>query len=102
DNLELRPAGYRITLKGVEVGTGEALPGQFLAINPGMASGALPGPVTSDPAFGLPATWVDAGWREQAQSMGYTVVDAATVVATHLNHLLTSHAAEILGRGETQ
>ena len=102
DNLELRPAGYRITLKGVEVGTGEALPGQFLAINPGMASGALPGPATSDPAFGLPATWIDSGLREQAQGMGYTVVDAGTVVATHLNHLITSHAAELLGRGETQ
>jgi flagellar biosynthesis protein FlhA len=102
DNLELKPSSYRITLKGVEVGSGEALNGQFLAINPGMASGTLPGLVTSDPAFGLPATWIDAGLRDEAQSMGFTVVDAGTVVATHLNHLITTHAAELLGRAEVQ
>src|SRR5471030_2516624 len=102
DNLELKPSAYRITLKGVEVGSGEAFNGQFLAINPGMASGTLPGLVTSDPAFGLPATWIDAGLRDQAQNMGYTVVDAGTVVATHLNHLITSHASELLGRAEVQ
>src|SRR5471032_123889 len=102
DNLELKPSAYRITLKGVEVGAGEAFNGQFLAINPGMASGTLPGLVTSDPAFGLPATWIDAGLRDQAQNMGYTVVDAGTVVATHLNHLITSHASELLGRSEVQ
>lgn len=102
DNLELKPTAYRITLKGVEVGTGESHPGQFLAINPGMVSGTLPGPVTTDPAFGLPATWIDASLREHAQAMGYTVVDAGTVVATHLNHLITSHAAELLGRQELQ
>ncbi|WP_311196857.1 flagellar biosynthesis protein FlhA [Rugamonas apoptosis] len=102
DNLELKPSAYRITLKGVEVGTGEAFNGQFLAINPGMASGTLPGLVTTDPAFGLPATWIDAGLRDQAQSMGYTVVDAGTVVATHLNHLITTHASELLGRAEVQ
>jgi flagellar biosynthesis protein FlhA len=102
DNLELKPTAYRITLKGVEVGSGESLTGQFLAINPGMVSGPLPGAVTSDPAFGLPATWIDASLREQAQVMGYTVVDAGTVVATHLNHLITSHAAELLGRQELQ
>ncbi|HWU97344.1 MAG TPA: flagellar biosynthesis protein FlhA [Oxalicibacterium sp.] len=102
DNLELKPSAYRITLKGVEVGSGEALAGQFLAINPGMVSGTLPGPTTSDPAFGLPATWIDSTMREQAQGMGYTVVDAGTVVATHLNHLITTHAAELLGRQEVQ
>jgi flagellar biosynthesis protein FlhA len=102
DNLELKPSAYRITLKGVEVGTGEAFNGQFLAINPGMASGTLPGLVTSDPAFGLPATWIDANLRDQAQGMGYTVVDAGTVVATHLNHLITTHASELLGRAEVQ
>jgi flagellar biosynthesis protein FlhA len=102
DNLELKPSAYRITLKGVEVGSGEALNGQFLAINPGMASGNLPGLVTTDPAFGLPATWIDAGLRDEAQSMGYTVVDAGTVVATHLNHLITTHASELLGRSEVQ
>lgn len=102
DNLELRPNGYRIALKGVEVGTGEAHPGQFLAINPGRVAGVLPGPVTKDPAFGLPAVWIDASTREQAHALGYTVVDASTVVATHLNHVVLSHAAELLGRQETQ
>jgi flagellar biosynthesis protein FlhA len=102
DNLELKPTAYRITLKGVEVGSGEAHVGQFLAINPGMVNGTLPGVQTSDPAFGLPAIWVDAAMREQAQVMGYTVVDAGTVIATHLNHLITTHAAELLGRQEVQ
>ncbi|MGI4842046.1 MAG: flagellar biosynthesis protein FlhA [Janthinobacterium lividum] len=102
DNLELKPSAYRITLKGVEVGTGEAINGQFLAINPGMASGTLPGLVTTDPAFGLPATWIEASLRDEAQSLGYTVVDAGTVVATHLNHLITTHASELLGRMEVQ
>ena len=102
DNLELKPSAYRIAFKGVEVGAGEAHNGQFLAINPGMASGTLPGIVTSDPAFGLPAIWIDANLKEQAQTMGYTVVDAGTVVATHMNHLITTHAAELLGRQEVQ
>ncbi|NHZ99718.1 flagellar biosynthesis protein FlhA [Massilia sp. CCM 8734] len=102
DNLELKPSAYRITLKGVEVGSGESMNGQFLAINPGMASGSLAGLVTTDPAFGLPAVWIDAGLRDEAQSMGYTVVDAGTVVATHLNHLITTHASELLGRAEVQ
>ncbi|MGZ3182354.1 MAG: flagellar biosynthesis protein FlhA [Telluria sp.] len=102
DNLELKPSAYRITLKGVEVGSGEALNGQFLAINPGMANGSLPGLVTTDPAFGLPATWIEAGLRDEAQALGYTVVDAGTVIATHLNHLITTHAAELLGRVEVQ
>ena len=102
DNLELKPNGYRITLKGVEVGTGEGYPGQFLAINPGRVAGHLPGTQTKDPAFGLPAVWVDGSAREQAHALGYTVVDASTVVATHLNHVILSHAAELLGREETQ
>jgi len=102
DNLELKPSAYRITLKGVEVGTGEAVNGQFLAINPGMASGTLPGQQTTDPAFGLPAVWIDASMRDEAQNLGYTVVDAGTVVATHLNHLITTHASELLGRMEVQ
>ncbi|WP_413460006.1 flagellar biosynthesis protein FlhA [Herbaspirillum huttiense] len=102
DNLELKPSAYRITLKGVEVGNGEAHAGQYLAINPGMVTGPLPGMMTSDPAFGLPAVWIDSSLREQASTMGYTVVDAGTVVATHLNHLITTHAAELLGRQEVQ
>ena len=102
DNLELKPNAYRILLKGVEVGQGEAYVGQFLAINPGRVAGTLNGATTKDPAFGLPATWIDASQREQAQAYGYTVVDASTVVATHLNHLILTHAAELLGRQEVQ
>ena len=102
DNLELKPNAYRILLKGVEIGQGEAFPGNLLAINPGRVVGTLPGTVTKDPAFGLPAIWIDMSLRDQAQAFGYTVVDASTVTATHLNHLLLSHAAELLGRQETQ
>ena len=102
DNLELKPNAYRILLKGVEIGQGEAFPGNLLAINPGRVAGQLPGTVTKDPAFGLPAVWIDMGLREQAQAFGYTVVDASTVAATHLNHLILSHAAELLGRQEAQ
>ena len=102
DNLELKPNAYRILLKGVEVGQGEAYAGQLMAINPGRVAGTLNGAVTKDPAFGLPAVWIDAGQREQAQAYGYTVVDASTVVATHLNHLILTHAGELLGRQEVQ
>jgi flagellar biosynthesis protein FlhA len=102
DNLELRPNAYRLVLKGVEVGQGEAYVGQYLAINPGRVLGELSGTQTRDPTFGLPAVWVDAELREQAQSFGYTVVDASTVVATHLSNIIQSHAAELLGRDETQ
>ncbi len=102
DNLDLRPNAYRITLKGVEIGSGEAYPQQFLAINPGSVTGDLIGTATKDPAFGLPATWIDAGLREQAQIMGYTVVDPGTVVATHLSNLLSTRSAELLGRQEVQ
>jgi flagellar biosynthesis protein FlhA len=102
DNLDLRPNAYRITLNGAEIGTGEAFPNMFLAINPGNASGTLPGAPTTDPAFGLPAVWVDSATREQAQTMGYTVVDTSTVIATHLSHLIHTHAAELLGRQELQ
>ncbi len=102
DNLELKPNAYRILLKGVEVGAAEAYAGQFLAINPGRVAGTLSGTPTKDPAFGLPAVWIDIMQRDQAQAYGYTVVDASTVVATHLNHLILTHAAELLGRQEVQ
>jgi flagellar biosynthesis protein FlhA len=102
DNLELRPNAYRITLKGVEVGSGEVFPGMYLAINPGRVLGQLPGAQTRDPAFGLPAVWVEATARENAQALGYTVVDASTVIATHLSSVIQAHAAELLGREETQ
>ena len=102
DNLELKPTHYRITLKGVEVAQGESNFGQYLAINPGMVTGNLIGNSTKDPAFGLPAVWIDNETRDEAQSMGYTVVDASTVIATHLNHVISMHAAVLLGRQEVQ
>ncbi|WP_350304316.1 flagellar biosynthesis protein FlhA [Photorhabdus viridis] len=102
DNLELAPSGYRILMKGVEIGRGEAHPGRWLAINPGGAVGELQGDITKDPAFGLSAVWIDDSLREQAQVQGYTVVAASTVVATHMNHLLTQYANELFGRQEAQ
>ncbi len=107
DNLlELKPSMYRVTLRGAVVGEGEAMPGQLLAINPGGVSASaqqqLPGAKTTDPAFGLPAVWIDERHKEMAQMAGFTVVDCATVVATHLSHLMQVHAAKLLGRVETQ
>ncbi|MCL4470933.1 MAG: flagellar biosynthesis protein FlhA [Sulfuricella sp.] len=102
DNLELKPNGYRLTLKGVEMGHGEAYVGMYLAINPGRVMGTLAGTPTRDPAFGLPAVWIEAELREQAQTFGYTVVDASTVIATHLSNIIQSHSAELLGREEVQ
>jgi flagellar biosynthesis protein FlhA len=103
DNLvELKPGAYRVTLRGAVVGEGEAFPGQFLAINPGGATQQLPGAKTTDPAFGLPAVWIDERHKEMAQMAGFTVVDCATVVATHLSHLMQVNAARLLGRVETQ
>jgi flagellar biosynthesis protein FlhA len=103
DNLgELKPSMYRVTLRGAVVGEAEAMPGQFLAINPGAATQQLPGAKTTDPAFGLPAVWIDERHKEMAQMAGFTVVDCATVVATHLSHLMQVNAAKLLGRVETQ
>ena len=103
DNLgELKPGMYRVTLRGAVVGEAEANPGQFLAINPGGATQQLPGIKTTDPAFGLPAVWVEERHKEMAQMAGFTVVDCATVVATHLSHLMQVNAARLLGRVETQ
>jgi flagellar biosynthesis protein FlhA len=103
DNLvDLKPGMYRVTLRGAVVGEGEAFPGMFLAINPGGATQQLPGAKTTDPAFGLPAVWIEERHREMAQMAGFTVVDCATVVATHLSHLMQVNAARLLGRVETQ
>ncbi|MBV5296725.1 MAG: flagellar biosynthesis protein FlhA [Rhodoferax sp.] len=102
DNLELKPSGYRITLRGVIVGEGEAFPGMFLAINPGGISTPLIGTATTDPAFGLPAHWIDSQQKEAAQMAGFTVVDSETVMATHLSHLMQVQAARLLSRTETQ
>jgi flagellar biosynthesis protein FlhA len=102
DNLELRPSQYRVTLRGAVIGEAEAYPGMWLAINPGHATQKLIGTPTTDPAFGLPAVWIEERQRDMAQMAGFTVVDCATVVATHLSHLLQVHAARLLGRVETQ
>jgi flagellar biosynthesis protein FlhA len=102
DNLELKPNDYVILLSGVEIGRGIAMPGQWLAIDPGGVTLKLKGTPTTDPAFGLPAVWVETALRDQAQIAGYTVVDASTVVATHLNHLMHRHGSQLLGRQEVQ
>lgn len=102
DNLSLPASCYRIMMKGVEIGRGDVWPGRWLAINPGGASGELPGELTRDPAFGLQAKWIDGALREQAQTLGYTVVEASTVVATHLNHLISQYASELFGREEAR
>ena len=102
DNLELKPSAYRLTLRGVMVGEGEAFPGMYLAINPGGITTPLIGTPTTDPAFGLPAHWIDERQKEAAQMAGFTVVDSETVMATHLSHLMQMHAAKLLSRNEVQ
>jgi len=103
DNLELSPTAYRITLKGVAIAEGECRVGMFLAIDPGRATGTITGSIaTRDPAFGLPAQWIPATERERAMAQGFTVVDAGTVVATHLSTVVNAQAAGLLGRSEVQ
>ena len=102
DNLQLRPNAYTILIKGVEVVRGEVMMGHVLAIDPGTAEKGLEGIATKEPCFGLPALWVPDSKREQAQLMGYTVVDLASVITTHLTELIRGHAHELLGRQETQ
>ena len=102
DNLELPPNGYRITLMGVSVGESDIQPDKDMAINPGQVYGTLTGAETTDPAFGLPAVWIESAGRDQAQTLGYTVVDSNTVIATHLSQLLQTHANELLGHEEVQ
>jgi flagellar biosynthesis protein FlhA len=102
DNLELAPNAYRITLKGVPIAEGECRAGMLLAIDPGRATGTVQGIATRDPAFGLPALWIDANHREAAQAHGYTVVDPGSVIATHLSTVVNTQAASLLGRAEVQ
>ena len=102
DNLELAPNAYRITLKGVAIAEGESRTGMLLAIDPGRATGTLRGIATRDPAFGLPAHWIEVAERDAAQAQGYTVVDPGTVVATHLSTVVNAQAASLLGRAEVQ
>ena len=100
DNLELTPNAYRITLNGVAVAEAEINPDMEMAINPGQVFGQLDGEPTRDPAFGLDAVWIPEARRDQAQSLGYTVVDASTVVATHLNQILVQSAHELLSHDD--
>jgi len=102
DNLDLKPNDYRITLMGVPVGEGEIYAEKELAINPGQVFGQLNGINTTDPTFGLEAVWIDPNMRDEAQTLGYTVVDGSTVIATHMSHILHSHAQELLGYEEVQ
>ena len=102
DNLDLSPNAYRINLAGVPVGEGVIYPERELAINPGKVFGQLNGIATRDPAFGMEAVWIEPAMRDQAQTLGYTVVDASTVIATHLSHVIQTHAHELLGHEEVQ
>jgi len=102
DNLDLLPNAYRLTLMGVNVAEAEIYPDREMAINSGQVFGTLKGIAAKDPAFGLEAMWIEPALRDQAQSLGYTVVDASTVVATHLNQVLFKHAHELLGHEEVQ
>jgi flagellar biosynthesis protein FlhA len=102
DNLELKPSAYRISILGVPVGEGEIQVERDLAINPGGVTAQIVGARTKDPAFGLDAYWIEPAAKEHAQALGFTVVDASTVVATHLSELLKRHAYQLLGHEEVQ
>ena len=102
DNLDLMPNAYRILLMGVAIAESTIEPDKDMAINPGQVFGTLDGTATQDPAFGLEAVWIDEYKKDQAQTLGYTVVDSSTVVATHLNQLLQKHAHELIGHEEVQ
>ncbi|MDX1756671.1 MAG: flagellar biosynthesis protein FlhA [Marinobacter sp.] len=102
DNLDLMPNVYRITLMGVTIAEAEIHPDRELAIDPGQVFGKVEGVEGKDPAFGLDAVWIEESKKDQAQTLGYTVVDASTVVATHLNQVLQKHAHELLGHEEVQ
>lgn len=102
DNLDLPPSAYRIKLGGVPLGESVIHPDRDLAINPGRVFGPLQGIASRDPAFGMEAIWIEPSMRDQAQTLGYTVVDASTVIATHLSHVVQTHAQELLGHEEVQ
>ncbi len=102
DNLQLKPNEYSILLKGIALAGGEIMPGYFLAMNPGLATEPLKGIATTEPAFGLPATWISEDKKERAQIAGYTVVDGTTVATTHISEIIKRHAHELIGRQEVQ
>ena len=102
DNLDLLPNQYRITLMGVTLGEAEVFTDKELAINPGQVFGSIEGTKTKDPAFGLEALWIDKSVKDKAQTLGYTVVDSSTVIATHINQILQKHSEEIIGHEDIQ
>ena len=102
DNLDLSPTAYRISLMGVSLGEADIMPEMEMAINPGRVFGTLQGRACKDPAFGLDAVWIEPSQKDHAQTLGYTVVDPGTVVATHMSHLLQAHAHELFGYEEAQ
>jgi flagellar biosynthesis protein FlhA len=102
DNLELGPSSYRLTLHGVPLASGQVYPDRELALNPGRVFGTVEGIAAKDPTFGLDAVWIERGARDHAQTLGYTVVDTCTVIATHLSQLVKDHAHELLGFDEAQ
>jgi flagellar biosynthesis protein FlhA len=102
DNLQHPPNAYVVKLRGVEIARGTLIPGQFLAMDPGTAEGDIPGQETNEPAFGLPAKWIPPAHKERAELLGYTVVDAESVLATHLTELVKRFAPDLLSRQDTQ
>lgn len=102
DNLELKPGGYRVLIRDVEVAKGEVEPNRYLAIDTGSTKGSIGGKETKDPTFGLKAYWIEESQKERASMLGYTVVDIPTVIITHLSETIKSHSYEILGRSETK
>jgi len=102
DNLDLEPTAYRITVHGATLGNASVQAGRELAINPGQVFGQLRGTIIKDPVFNLEAVWIGEDQREQATSLGYTVVDASTVVATHMSQIIQDHAQDLLGHDEVQ
>jgi len=102
DNLQLKPNEYKIKIKGVEIAQGEVMPESYLAMNPGCAQGEIEGIDTTEPAFGLPAKWITEKEKEQAELLGYTVIEPSAVLATHLTEVIKSNANEILGRQDVQ
>ena len=102
DNVALGPNQDRVKLRGVEIATGEAFPGQLMAMNPSSVTQTLPGVATTEPAFGMPATWISEATRFEAELAGYAVVDPITVLVTHLTEVIRKNAGEILARQDTQ
>jgi len=102
DDIQARSNEYIVRIRGVEVDRGEVIPDAYMAMNPGTATEQLDGIQTREPAFGLPAVWVSAARRAEAEMMGYTVVDPASVIATHLSEIIKANAAELLSRQDTR